>query len=284
MACKIARIKYIVDYRDEWEDYVSSKFRSGNQKSFYRLVKKFMTHLYLQSCLTVTVTSSFLSELKSRGVVNAVLMPNGADISVFRPHNKAEIRKKLNLGESDFVIVYVGIIGEYYKLDIMIKTLANIRRSNDSFKFIIVGEGSDLLHLQKLSNKLGLCASVLYLGAKNSPKEVAEIISASDVGIIPGIYTKGQLAVKFFEYCSCGIPVITIAPNNSDIAKIVNEYKIGFSIPSMDENKLAKILLELYADSSFRVDAGKRARALIEEKFDRNKTAKQYLDLIKGLV
>ena len=145
MACKIARIRYIVDYRDEWEDYVSSKFRSGNQKSFYRLVKKLMTYLYLQSCLTVTVTSSFLSELKSRGVVNAVLMPNGADISVFRPHNRAEIRRKLNLGESDFVIVYVGIIGEYYKLDIMIKILANIRRSNDSFKFIIVGEGSDLL-------------------------------------------------------------------------------------------------------------------------------------------
>ena len=113
---------------------------------------------------------------------------------------------------------------------------------------------------------------------------MAEIISASDIGIIPGVYTKGQLAVKFFEYCSCGIPVLAIAPDNSEIAKIINENKIGLTMPSTDENKLAKSLLKLYADNTFRVEAGKRARTLIEEKFDRTKTAKRYLDKIKILV
>jgi len=283
MACKIARIKYIIDYRDEWEDYASSKFNGGNPKWFYQLLKKSMAHLYIKSCLTITVTSTFLSNLKCRGVTNIALMPNGADTSVFRPFNKSETRKKLNLAESDFVIVYSGIIGEYYKLDIIIKTMANIRGSTGSFKLLLVGEGPDLPALQKLSTSLGLNDSVLYLGVKNNLYDVAEIISASDVGIIPGIYSKGQVAVKFFEYCACGVPVIAIAPNDSDIAHIISEYKVGLTIPSIGENELAKAIHKLYTDIPFRVDAEKRARVLIEEKFDRKKTAQQYLELINEL-
>ena len=284
IACRLSGVKTVVDYRDEWEDFASSMSDNENQKSFYRLVKQGMTLLYSKSCLTVTVTSGFLSNLKSRGVANIVLMPNGADTSVFCPLVKSETRKKLNLSESDFVIVYSGIIGGYYKLDVVIKLLANIRGSTGSFKFLIVGEGSELPALKKLSAQLGLNDSVFYLGVKNNLHDVAEIISASDVGIIPGIYTKGQLAVKFFEYCSCGVPVIAVAPDDSIIVNLIDEYRVGLSIPSMDEIKLAKTIHKLYTDTAFRVDAGKRARALIEEKFNRNKTAEQYLELIEGLI
>jgi glycosyltransferase involved in cell wall biosynthesis len=280
-ACSLNRVKSVVDYRDEWEDVALSKASSETQKKFYRFIKKFISRLYAKSCSTITVTHDFCSNLWYREVTNTVIMANGADTTVFYPLDKVKTRKKLNLAENDFVIVYSGIIGHYYKLDIVIKTLANIKDSIGSFKFLIAGEGPDLPYLEKLSAQLDLSANIIYLGKKENLHEVAEIISASDVGIIPGVYTKGQLSVKFFEYCSCGIPVIAIAPEDSIIAKLIGTYKVGLSIPIMDEAKIADAICKIYSDTSLRVAAGNRGRSLIVEKFDRNKTAEQYLDLIK---
>jgi glycosyltransferase involved in cell wall biosynthesis len=284
MACSLTRVKSVVDYRDEWEGFALSTSNNESKKSFYSLIKKIMTGLYRKTCLTVTVTSGFLSNLKSRGVIKSVIMPNGADTSVFYPLNKLEIRKKLNLAESDFVIVYSGMIGNYYKLDVVLKAFANIRDSSVSLKFLMVGEGPDLPILQKLAAHLGLSDSVLYLGVKQNPQDVAAIISASDVGIIPGVYTKGQLSVKFFEYCSCGIPVIAIAPADSIIASLIDEFQVGIRVSSMDETDLGQAIKKIQYDYLFRIEAGKRARTLVEDKFDRHKIADQYLDLIYSLI
>lgn len=284
IACVILKTKYVVDYRDEWEDRALNTSVNRIDKYFYHIVRQVMTYLYSKSCLIVTVTSIFLSNLKCRGIVNVVLIPNGADIAVFQQLNKSESRKVLNLSESDFVLVYSGIIGHYYNLGSVIKALAYLRGSFGPFKFLVVGEGSDLPVLKKLSTRLGLNDNIIYLGVKNNPREIAEILSASDVGVIPGLYTKGQLPVKFFEYCACGVPVIAVAPDDSILVNIIGKYKVGLSIPSLDEVNLAKSIHSLYVDLSFRTDAGKRAKALIEQKFDRNKTAERYLELIRGLV
>jgi hypothetical protein len=51
----------------------------------------------------------------------------------------------------------------------------------------------------------------------------------------------------------------------------------------MDEKKLANAIYHLYINESFRNAAGKRARFLIKEKFDRNKIAIEFLNLVKEL-
>lgn len=282
LACITLNVRYVVDYRDEWEDYASNKSVNKTERFFYKIIKRITTYLYSKSCLLVTVTSTFLSNLKYRGITNALVIPNGADITVFRQLGKSAARKKLNLSENAFVLVYSGVIGGYYKLEIVIKALAHLRHSIGYLKFLVVGDGPELSDLKKLSAYLGLNDNFIYLGIKNNPFDIAQILSASDIGVIPGVYTAGQLSVKFFEYCACGVPVIAVAPDDSIIVKLINEYKVGLSIPSMNEIKLAESIYKIYADTSFRADAGKRARKLVEEKFDRNKSAEEYLELINA--
>lgn len=284
MACRVLKTKFVVDYRDEWEDYISNISTDKKQKSFYYIVKQVATYLYSKSCLIATVTSIFSLNLKYRGLSKIALIPNGADITVFRQLIKSEARKKLNLSERDFIIVYSGLLGSYYKIEGVVKALVTIRRLIGAFKFIVVGQGNGLHNLKSLTKNLGLSDDVFYLGVKDDPHEIALILSASDIGIIPGVYTKGQLAVKFFEYCACSVPVIAVAPDDSIIANLINKYEVGLSVPSMDEIRLAKSIYTLYSDVSFRINAGKKARVLVEEKFDRNKTAEKYIELIKGVI
>jgi glycosyltransferase involved in cell wall biosynthesis len=85
---------------------------------------------------------------------------------------------------------------------------------------------------------------------------------------------------KFYEYCACGIPVIATTHNNSHLEELIKKHEIGVTSPPLDEEKLAEAIYWLYKNKSFREAAGIKARRLIEEKFDRNKIAEEYLNLI----
>jgi glycosyltransferase involved in cell wall biosynthesis len=229
------------------------------------------------------VTPNLAASLKIRGVTDVRLVWNGADVTVFKPYARNIGRKKLALSDSDFIIIYNGVIGGYYKLDFVIRALAKLNDQIISIKLIMIGDGPDPAFILELSKKLSLHDKVLYLGVKNDKYEIAKILSAADVGIIPGLYSRGQLPVKSFEYCACGIPVIAAVYEDSLLAAFIREYRIGVTSPPMDEEKLAKAIYRIYKDKSFREAAGKRARAVVEEKFDRTKIAEFFLKLIEAI-
>jgi len=283
MACKLLKAKCVVDYRDEWEDYAISLINHKTGKLFYSIIRKLAACLYVRSQLIVAVTPNFATSLKLRGVTDVRLVWNGADITVFKPYAKNIAKKRLALNDTDFTIVYSGLIGGYYKLDIVIRALAKMHNQTKSIKLMMIGDGPDLPLVLGLPKKLGLCDKVLYLGVKNDKNEIAEILSAGDVGIIPELYAKGQLPAKFFEYCACGIPVLATVYEDSLLATFIREYRIGVTSPPMDEGKLAEAIYWIYKDKSFREAAGKRARTLIEEKFDRTKIAENFLTLIEAI-
>jgi len=284
MACKLLRAKYIIDYRDEWEDYMVSITNSRSKKSFYSILKKFLTSMYARSHLIITVTPDFACSLKRRGLMNVRLIPNGADTKVFKKYDKILIRKKLGFNDDDFIIVYNGLIGWYYRLDTIIKALTKLSQKIENIKFLIIGEGPDIPRILALSNSLNICEKVLYLGVKNDKKEIAEILSACDVGIIPGLYSKGQLPVKFFEYSACELPTIATIYPDSLLARLIEMYELGIVVPPMDENKLTEAIYYIYKDKYFRMVAGRRARLFVEKRFDRNKIADDFLKLIENML
>lgn len=111
------------DVRDEWEDYAINKASSKTFREAYRLLKALMTSLYNKSDLVVAVTQPIARSLKLRGVRGVKIVPNGADINVFRPYEKSVVRRRLGLRDDEFVIVYEGGVGGYYRLDESLKFL-----------------------------------------------------------------------------------------------------------------------------------------------------------------
>ena len=182
---------------------------------------------------------------------------------------------------NEFIIVYTGIIGDYYHLDIVAKALGKLESDlRDKTKLLLIGDGPDLPKIMKIAKNHGLERNIQYLGIKKDKKDLADILAASDVGVVPGLYSKGQLPVKFFEYGACGIPTVAIAPDDSLLAELIREEQIGITSQSMAEDELAEVISEIYKKESFRFAAGKRAKVLVEEKFDRNKLSENFLKKI----
>jgi glycosyltransferase involved in cell wall biosynthesis len=283
LASRLARAKVVIDYRDEYEDY-KIKSSSGINRTAFKLLKALMTKIYVKSDLVVTVTQSVAESLSLRGVSNVKVVPNGADATVFRPYNRETNRRKIGIGTDDFVIVYSGKIGEYYRLDVAVHALAKLENEiREKVKLLMVGTAPDLPKITAMAKDLGIENNVIYLGVKNDKKELAEIISASDVGLIPyddNPLWRSALPAKFFEYCACGIPVIATVYEDSILARMLNEHQIGVVVPPLDDESLGKAIKRIYEDHSYRAKSGVRARRFIEENFEREKIAEKFHHLV----
>ena len=283
IACKLMQVRYIIDFRDEWEDYVYGRASKNFYKKMYKLLKRVMTALYEKSDLVVTVTQPIAGSLTLRGVRRVKIVPNGADVTVFKPYDKAAVRRRLRVKDEEFIIVYEGTVGEYYRLDVVIKALARLDNAvRNKIRLLVVGSG-DMPNLLKLAENFGLKDNVLYLGAKNDKVELAQIISAGDVGVIPyddNPLWKNSVPAKFYEYCACGIPVIATVYDDSLLASIIKEGEVGLTTPPLDEEELSKAILWFYHNAELREVMGRRARMLVEEKFDRNKIADEFFKLV----
>ena len=287
LASRLVRAKVVFDVRDEWEDYVISKASSKLFKGAYKLLKALMTSLYRKGDLVVAVTQPIARSLRLRGVKEARILPNGADVNVFRPYEKDAVRRRLGLREDEFVIVYEGGVGGYYRLDVVVRALAKLDYAvRSKTRLVIVGSG-DVANVLKLAEELGLNDNVIYLGVKEDKVELAQIISAGDVGIVPyddNPLWKNSVPAKFYEYCACGIPVIATVYDDSLLADVIKEDEVGLVTPPMEDGKLSEAILWFYRNTQFREIMGRRARAFIEEGFDRNKIVEEFLKLIEGCI
>jgi glycosyltransferase involved in cell wall biosynthesis len=278
MACSLTRTKSIVDYRDEWEDYAISRSKSKTSKSFYLAIKKIVAGLYAKN-LVVAVTPNLLNALKRRGLTSLKLVPNGADTKTFKPF--ANKRKS-----SSFLIFYSGGVSGYYRLDVAVKALKKlVDRGIRNAKLVIAGYG-EVGKLLRLVCELGISENIEYKGVINDKLKLSMLIAEADAGLIPyddNLLWKNALPAKFFEYCACGVPVIATVYEDSILAKLIKEHNLGIAVTPMDEEKLAEAIYKIYRDKSLREESGKRARILIEEKFDRNKISEEFLNLVKEI-
>lgn len=290
LLAKLFRIKQIYfDYRDEWEDYAIVNSKSRLFKSCYRFLKKLMNNCYNASTLTITVTDSVSNELRNRGIQNNVVITNGTDTSIFKPSSsKDNIRIHLGLDSNDFVLIYSGLLGEYYNIENVLYAIKTLIPKIPKLKLLLLGDGPSRDKLIDLAISLGLATNVIYLGRKSNRIEVAQIVAASDVGMVP--YHENNISflnlnkaipVKFLEYMSCGIPIIATVDNSSLVGQLIVKYGVGLISPPGDVKMLADNIDKMYRDRNLLHTAGNKGKELVRDTFDINRLSEKLLYLIE---
>lgn len=288
---KIFRVsKIIFDYRDEWEDYALRNAKKSLYKYSYSLVKYLMNKCYRNSNAIITVTEPLESSLRARKASNIFVIPNGADISIFNPvsnqKEKSTLRQKFEIEANDFVLIYCGIIGEYYDLSIVIHSLSVLRDKIPNLKFVILGTGTDLQKILDLIKQLDLEDIVIYLGEKSNKTDVSQILKIADVGLIPyddNPLWKNSLPAKGFEYLACGLPILSTVSQDSVLGKLIVTNKVGMICESINYISFSEIIERIYLDSDFINSAREKSVFLVRDKFDRNKLANDFLKIIEDL-
>jgi len=284
IASKISKIKTIFDYRDEWEDYLIRKTKGKIAKSIAIILKKLMMKIYAEGKVITSVTRNFTEKLREKGL-RAITIYNGVDLDEFKWDEEKKLRRKLKIPSNTLIVAFNGHIYKdwYYKMDIVAKAIALLKREKIRVKLMIIGKILDLNFL-KIIDKLKLREDIIYLGVKKDRREIAEALSSADVGVIPGLYVEGQIPAKFFEYCACHLPTIAIAPSNSTLAKIILKNKIGIICKTYKPEEMAEAVKTIYYNEKFRRKAGERAYQLVKLKFNREKQAERLERIIRRMI
>jgi len=286
--------KIIVDVRDPAEDYALRQAK-GLAKVILRFIKKLNFIIYKRVDIVTTVTTSLANYLAKHGITS-ILVPNGADTNIFRPHSDLDrrmIRKILGIGNDTRVIVFNGYLGEYYKIDGLLEALAKAVKEKpeikSKIKIVIIGgfvsKSYAKLFIKRIKN-LNINDLIINLGVIKSQEKLAQMLAACDIGLIPRIsdpFFDYAMPAKFYEYIACGLPIIALTRRSSELANTIIKYDIGYVCEPEDINCLKEILFEISLNK--KVIFKYRLNALTYRKlFSREKGAKVIFKILGRLL
>ena len=212
-----------------------------------------------------------------------------ANINEIKPADIAEkqiIKKKYGFNPNKVLVTFAGIMNPPQGLDVVIQA-ASIIKENFKDKDIIillVGDGSEKIHLKKLANKLGVNDIVRFLPLQPRDKYI-NLIRMSDICLVtlrPG-YWQPVVPSKLIEMMAAGCPVVLSMPPRSDAVRIVARNKAGIYAGEGDPEKLAKAIIKLVENEHLRRRMGINARMAVERHYSLNQVAKNLENIINKI-
>ncbi|MDO8512176.1 MAG: glycosyltransferase [bacterium] len=211
----------------------------------------------------ISVTTEILYERFSKLNKNVVLIPNAADINLFKNFSGSEPEDLKNIPHPR-----IGTVGalDVYKVDFSM--LFNVASKHPEWHFVLVGpvehigvrnEGLGITKLKELAN-------VHFLGEKKKD-DVPAYVHNFDVAIIPYVksdYNDASFPLKFWEFMVSGKPVVaTNLPTLSkyqylfSLTRNEEEFEKGIvvALQENEKNNVPRIAEAELHDWSKRVDA-----------------------------
>lgn len=210
-----------------------------------------------------------------------VVVPNGFDLSQFKPDLDARFRVRAELGITDQTPL-VGLIGRFDPQKNhagFLEAAGVLHRHMPHVHFVLAGQGVDASNaaLMQTITQEGVLANTQLLGLRN---DVPELMATLDVLVSSSSYGEAFPNV-LGEAMACGVPCAVT--DVGDSAYIVGET--GRVVASGDMAGLAAALEELLAlPLPEKAALGKRARARVAEHFEIGAIVRRYEDFYESLL
>jgi len=214
---------------------------------------------------------------------NCEIIYNGADAEIFKPidkNKKNKTRESFNIPLDKTVLVYFGSYNHGMNdIETLGNFLINDRLENRNLHFLSIGSGDNLPNLiQKIEGKISY-TSILSLPME----EVADLVAASDISIIPRKNIKkdtgGNIPVKCFESWASGIPVLLSNIKDAEISDIFKKCGAGVLIEADNVEALVIGLDELLIKDLLKL--GIEGRQFVNKNFDRKTQATKLVRIIE---
>lgn len=164
------------------------------------------------------------------------VVPVWTDSNYLKPVPKEEnIFIRANNLEGKFIVMYSGNLGLGNGLEMLLEVAKKIK--NPKVQFLIVGEGTGKSSLKKKAKEL-ILPNVSFL--EWQPTEMLPLsLAAADIAVatLSGLKEGNSIPSKFFNYLAVGAPILSLAPESSDLANLIAKYDVGrnFSNPQVDD-------------------------------------------------
>lgn len=151
---------------------------------------------------------------------------------------------------SKFVVLYSGNLGHTHDVEIL-TDLAEQLDDRDIF-ILIIGEGEKFKAIQdRISKKQMTNCRLLSL----QPMEKLPFsLASADLAVVTLGKEASRLSVpsKTYNYMSVGAPILAIADQQSELAKIIRQYDMGVCHPGTEIKEMLTFIKKLKTDANYR--------------------------------
>jgi glycosyltransferase involved in cell wall biosynthesis len=253
--------KFIFDHHDINPELYEAKF--ARRDVWYRVLCRLERWTFNSADASIATNESYRRIAIERGAMapsSVFVVRSGPDLAKIRhsPANGALRRGKR------YLVGYVGVIGKQEGLDLLLESIAYLRRERkrDDIQYAIVGGGTELPALKDLSRKLQIDDCVEFFG-RVSDSDLWEILGTADVCVNPDraneMNDKSTMN-KIIEYMALGKPIVQF-----DLTE--GRYSAGDAslyARANDVGDFGDKLSELLDDETLRVRMGKSGRLRVE--------------------
>ena len=223
---------------------------------FWR-IPLFFAHIFIPSCSFIT---QYIRQFAGFSDDIGCVWSSGVNTDFFNPEKYEVMPKK------EFILFYHGVVTSNRGLRETISAVKLIKQNIPEIIFRVVGDGSDLLYLKKLTEKLDLKDNIDFRGfAKHIM--IPKFISETDVCIcpLPDIpWWRVSSPLKVLEYSAMGKTCILteIQPHLNLMQNMDGGvYWAGKGSPE----EIAIVIKQAYRDKNRLPDSGQMLRKLAEE-------------------
>ncbi len=203
--------------------------------------------------------------------LQARVIPNGVDTTVFRPAEKAAVRKALRLPADRRIVLFSGraLSDSPYKgfgtLADAVRIVA-VRNDTEDILFLALGSDGSPTHVGR--------AELRHIPYTSDIAEVARYYQASDLYVHPARAENLPLAI--IEAMACRTPVV--ASNVGGIPEIVEEGRSGLLVEPGSASALADAITALLSDQARRRAFSEAAAQRVADRFTLKRQSDAYLD------
>jgi glycosyltransferase involved in cell wall biosynthesis len=204
------------------------------------------------------------------------VVPNGVDVSRFKPSRRARAQARLELGipGDAWVVGTVGRLAPEKDQGMLIDAMA--AQLGEHRQLVIVGDGPERARLTARVDATGHGKHVHMTGARS---DVQTLLAAFDAFALTS-RTEG-LPLVLLEAMAMGIPVVSTAVGG--IPDLVEHRVTGFLLPRGDVPRLSRQLTALSYDHSLSRRVGQAGRRQILERYSLDRMAHDY-EVLYGAV
>jgi len=241
--------------------------------------------IYQRSRRVTVIASQMRARLIAKQVEpeKVIVIPNFVDLGDFSPLPKDNgFSRKYNL-QDRFVASYAGNMGPAQQLDIFIEA-ANILRNETQIHFLMMGDGvfQPTLRRQVEDYQLSNFTFLPYQPYSLIP----QVYATSNLCLVPLASQAGSDAVpsKIYRIMACARPILAIADENSDLARLVLTTNCGTVIAPGSAVVLASMIKEAYYDFNEWNLKGQNGYKYVIENYARKSITNRYNNLIKDVL
>ena len=288
MGIKLAKIApTLYNAQDLFPDTLIKIKGYSERNPLIKFLRMMERKVYKGNTRIVTISNEMKETIKSQGCTGDKIdvIYNWADTigthHVEREEN--QLMDELGIDKSKFIVSYAGDIGLFQGWPVILEAIKIVGQKNKDIHFAIIGSGSYKEKMETQVREEGI--DNISIHPLQPASRLSEIYSIGDlelVSIEPGL-SKMALPSKTFVIMAAGSPLLSLVDQSSDIAQLIKERNMGYTLEHGDADALAETVLQAYEHRDRLDQMGKNAREFCLKEAARKTQTKKYFEVLKKI-